>query len=341
MPKPQLAVIATAVVLVWGQGASGASCEGRNLFEQMPPDRLQAIEDAVADVPFRNGLLFEARRDDQLITLVGTYHFDDARHQPTIDRLSPIIAEAEGLFVEAGPEEEARLAQALAKDPSLMVSQTGATLPERLSDAEWQALSEAMADRGTPAVITARMRPWYVAMMLGISPCMVQTMAEQRGDAGGLDHRLVEVAQNAQVPVRALEPWNTVFSLFADLTPQEELDMIRASLPAAAYADDYAVTLTDAYFAGDVWKIWEFGRFDAYANSGLSRDEVDRQMDLAQSRLMDDRNESWIAPLVDGAVDAADHDRGIVAAFGALHLPGENGVLSLLKQEGFDITRLD
>ena len=49
-------------------------------------------------------------------------------------------------------------AQALAKDPSLMVSQTGATLPERLSDAEWQALSEAMADRGTPAVITARMR---------------------------------------------------------------------------------------------------------------------------------------------------------------------------------------
>lgn len=115
--------------------------------------------------------------------------------------------------------------------------------------------------------------------------------------------------------------------------------MIRASLPAASYADDYAVTLTDAYFDGDVWKIWEFGRFDAYANSGLSKEEVDRQMDLAQTRLMDDRNRAWIAPLLEGAAEAG--DGGIVAAFGALHLPGEAGVLSLLQDEGFTITRLD
>lgn len=341
MPEPRLAAIAAVLILSSGQVADAAECVGKNLFEEMPPERLAAIEAAISDVPFRKGLLYEARRDDQRITLVGTYHFGDPRHQPMIDRLRPVIARADALYVEAGPEEEARLAQALADDPSLMVDQSGSTLPERLSDQEWTALSEAMAERGTPSVITARMRPWYVAMMLGISPCMVRIMAEQGGNAAGLDRMLADVAQDADVPVRPLEPWDTVFSLFADLTPQQELDMIRASLPAAAYADDYAVTLTDAYFAGDVWKIWEFGRFDAYANSGLARDEVDRQMDLAQSRLMDDRNREWIGPLTDGAAEAAAQDRGIVAAFGALHLPGENGVLSLLQQEGFEVRRLD
>lgn len=100
---------------------------------------------------------------------------------------------------------------------------------------------------------------------------MVRTMAEQGGESGGLDHLLVAEAQDAGTPVRSLEPWDTIFGLFEGLTPEQELDMIRASLPAASYADDYAVTLTDAYFDGDVWKIWEFGRFDAYANSGLSR----------------------------------------------------------------------
>lgn len=329
--------IAAALFTLSGHAAL-AACTGQNLFQTMPPERAAAIEEASRDVPFRQGLLFEATRDDQRITLVGTYHFGDSRHQPMVDRLRPVIADAHALYVEAGPEEEARLAEALASDPTLMVDPDGPTLPERLSPDEWAALSQAMTERGTPGVVTARLRPWYVALMLGISPCMVRTMAET-GDAGGLDHLLVAEAQAADVPVRSLEAWDTIFGLFAGLTPEQELDMIRAGLPAASYADDYAVTLTDAYFDGDVWKIWEFGRFDAYANSGLSREAVDRQMDFAQTRLMDDRNRAWIAPLLQAAEQAG--DRGVVAAFGALHLPGEAGVLSLLQDEGFTITRLD
>ncbi|TJZ94084.1 TraB/GumN family protein [Paracoccus gahaiensis] len=331
--------IPAALFLLAGQPA-WAACEGQNLFDTMPPERAAAIEAATEGVPYRRGLLFEARQGDRHIILAGTYHFADSRHQVMVDRLRPMIAEAQALYVEAGPEEEAHLAEALTADPTLMVDPDGPTLPERLSTPEWQALAAAMSDRGTPAVIAAKMRPWYVAMMLGVSPCMVRTMAET-GDAGGLDHLLVAEAEAAGTPIRALEPWDTIFGLFQGLTPQQELDMIRAGLPAAGYADDYAVTLTDAYFDGDVWKIWEFGRFDALANSGLPEAEVDRQMTLAQTRLMDDRNRAWIAPLTRGAAEAASEGQGIVAAFGALHLPGAAGVLALLEAEGFAIRRLD
>lgn len=333
--------VLAGVVMAWAAAAAPglAECVGSNLFDTMPSEQRAEIEAAVEGVPYHQGILWRATKAGQEMTLVGTYHFGDPRHDPMLDRLAPLIRQADAVFVEAGPEEERRLTDALSSDPTLMVDPVGPTLPERLDDRDWQALAAAMAERGMPAVMTAKLRPWYVAMMLGISPCMMKQMAE--GDAQGLDHRIIEQAGSMDVPVRALEPWDTVFTLFSHLSPGQEIEMIRASLPAAAHADDYAVTLTEAYFAGDVWAIWEFGRFDAYRNSGLTREQVDQQMDLAQEHLMERRNEAWIAPLTAGARDAADRGKGILAAFGALHLPGEGGVLRLLEQDGWTIERLD
>ena len=333
--------VLAGVVMAWAAAAAPAlaECVGSNLFDTMPSEQRAEIEAAVEGVPFHQGILWRATKAGQEMTLVGTYHFGDPRHDPMLDRLAPLIRQADAAFVEAGPEEERRLTDELSSDPTLMVDPAGPTLPERLDDRDWQALAAAMAERGMPAVMTAKLRPWYVAMMLGISPCMMKQMAE--GDARGLDHRIIEQAGSMEVPVRALEPWDTVFTLFSHLSPGQEIEMIRASLPAAAHADDYAVTLTEAYFAGDVWAIWEFGRFDAYRNSGLTREQVDQQMDLAQEHLMERRNEAWIAPLTAGASDAADRGKGILAAFGALHLPGEGGVLRLLEQDGWTIERLD
>ncbi|WP_207103153.1 TraB/GumN family protein [Paracoccus shandongensis] len=332
-------MVLAAILALWAGAAPASECLGSNLFDTMPTDQRALIDAAVAGVPYHQGLLWRASKGDQSITLVGTYHFGDPRHDPMLARLEPVIADAALVLVEAGPAEERRLTEALSSDPTLMVDPTGPTLPERLSERDWQLLSMAMAERGTPAVVTSKLRPWYVAMMLGISPCMMKQVTET--GAQGLDHRLVERAEALDIPVRALEPWDTVFTLFRDLTPDQEIEMIRAALPAAAHADDYAVTVTDAYFAGDIWAIWEFGRFDAYRTSGLTRDQVDAQMALAQERLMDGRNESWIGPLTRGARDAARQGKGIVAGFGALHLPGEGGVLRLLERDGWTITRLD
>lgn len=332
-------VFLTGIFMLWAAAAPASECAGTNLFDTMPPDQRAEIDMAVAGVPYHQGLLWRASKDDQVMTLVGTYHFGDLRHDAMMARLEPLIADAAAVFVEAGPSEERKLTEALAADPTLMVDPTGPTLPERLDDREWALLSDAMTERGTPAVVTSRLRPWYVAMMLGVSPCMMRQVAQD--GALGLDRRLMARAKALDVPIRALEPWDTVFTLFDHLTPQQEIEMIRAALPAAAYADDYAVTLTDSYFAGDVWAIWEFGRFDAYRNSGLSRDQVDTQMRLAKEHLMDRRNRAWIRPLTKGARKAAAQGKGIVAGFGALHLPGEQGVLRLLEQDGWVIERLD
>ncbi len=333
--KPMLTALFAAATLALP--AAAQDCVGQNLFERMPPARLAELQAAAEGVPYRQGLFWRAEKGERRVTLLGTYHFADLRHGLAMDRFGPELDEAALLMVEAGPEEEARLTQAMAADPSLLVDPEGPTLPERFTDAEWKSLAAALEARGLPAVIASRLRPWYVAVMLGVSPCMMR-LIEERGDPGGLDHLLVERAQAAGVPVRALEPWDTVLTLFADMTPREEEDMIRAAMPAAEYADDYAVTLADTYFAGDSWLIWEFGRFDAYDHSGLSRAAVDEQMRLAQEKLMDRRNESWIEPIEQAAAEAAGQGKGVVIGFGALHLPGEHGVLRLLEERGWSIS---
>lgn len=333
-----LAVMLAALgALALASAAQAAECAGRDLIGALPAGQRAELDRAVAGVPYPRGIFWRATRGAARIEIAGTYHFPDPRHAATVARMAPLIAQADALLVEAGPQEEAALTESLRRDPSLMVDPTGPTLPERLGSADWQAVALAIEQRGMPAVLASRLRPWYVAMLLGLSPCM---MEQAQGLAGreGLDHRLIDAARDRGVPVLALEPWDTLFTLFQGLTPAEEEDMIRAALPAARLADDYAATALEAYFRGDIRALWEFGRLDALRNSGLPPEAVDRQVRLAEDRLMTRRNRSWIGPLTRAAEAAAARGKPVVAAFGALHLPGETGVLRLLEAEGWTIT---
>lgn len=341
MLTPGLARIADAAPdMTAGQGASEASaaapvCAGTDLIAALPKEDLQALEQAAALVPYPEGLFWRARRGDDSITIIGTYHFADPRHAVTLARFGPDIDAAATLMVEAGPDEQEKLKSALLTSPDLIMDVDGPSLPERLTPQDWQAVSRALKDRGIPPVIGSRMRPWYVSMMMGISPCMIGVMRDT-GTAGGLDEMLMQRAQAADVPVRALEPWDTLFALFQNMTDEEEIEMILAGLPAAAAADDYAQTLANAYFGGKVRLIWEFTRADAYEKSGLPRVRVDEQIALAEHELMEKRNIAWITPIE----KAASGGKPVVVAFGALHLPGDSGVLRLLENRGWTITAL-
>ncbi|ALM53263.1 hypothetical protein BJB45_13185 [Halomonas huangheensis] len=318
---------------------SAAGCTGTNLIESWPSDKRAQLEAEVAEVPYHEGFLWRATRNEAQITLVGTMHLPDPRHQPTLDAVSDALNSAAALYVEIGPEEKTRLMEAMTDGSLLLIDEGDATLPERLAEDEWEAVSSAMAEHGFPTESTAVLRPWFVMLMLGLPPCMLNASAGSDGELEGLDSQLISKAEAVDLPIHSLEPWDTLFTLFSTLTPEQEEDMIRASIAGGAYTDDYAVTLTDAYFAGDIWQLWEFARMEAYSSENSSTDEVDAQFALAQDVLMDQRNQQWLEPLIAGAEGAAKKDKGIVAAFGSLHLPGEKGVLRLLEQEGWTIER--
>lgn len=308
-----------------------AECNGQNLIETMPGPQRMALVAAASAVPFPEGNFWLAQKQGMEIALVGTYHLNDPRHQPVVDALAPRIAAAESVLVEAGPEEEKALMAHMARDPSVMVMMDQ-SLPELLPAEDWQALSQALSLRGIPAFMAAKMQPWYVSMMLSIPPCDLGNLTEQKG----LDGAIIDLATAAEVPVLALEPYDTVFRIFADLPEQDQIAMIRSTLALQDRAEDFSTTLADAYFAGQSRLIWEFMRAETLKMPGYTPARAEAEYALMEEVMMSSRNRAWISRLEEAAQKGP-----VLAAFGALHLPGEEGVAALLQRRGWSLSPLD
>jgi len=167
--------------------------------------------------------------------------------------------------------------------------------------------------------------------MLGIPPCDMARAANGRG----LDQRLMDEATARGLPVKALEPYDTLFTLFDGLSQADQLSMIRSALAMEPQAADMSVTLADTYFAEESRLIWEFMRHLTLAAPDTDPARALRDLDLMETALMINRNHAWVP-----AISAAAAKGPVVAAFGALHLSGDHGVLNLLAAAGYRVERL-
>lgn len=309
-----------------------AKCVGQNLFDQMDAARRAEIQAAADAVPFASGNFWRATRGDQVITLAGTYHFDDARHAPNLAALTPAITGATTVLVEAGPEEEKALTALLARDPSKMVITSGPTLAQELPPDVWGPLAEAMAARGIPGFMAAKFKPWYVLTLLSIPPC---AMAEMTQKPKGLDGAVIDTALAAGVPVKGLEPFDTLFTIFDGMTQAELTEMLVSTLAIEDVSEDYFTTLVDSYFAGESRAAWELMRFVSYDLPGYTHAQIDAEFARMEELVAASRNRAWIPVLTDAAAKGP-----VFAAFGALHLSGQDGVLNLLQKDGFTVEEL-
>jgi uncharacterized protein len=308
-----------------------SQCAGQNLIAALPAAEQSALRAAAGQTPYATGNFWRATRGDTVIHIIGTYHFDDPRHAPTLATLAPILENAQTLLVEAGPEEEAALKAHFAREPDLMINTNGPTLPELLPAADWDRLSKALADRGIPAFMAAKFRPWYLSMVLSIPACDMEAAAS----AKGLDGQLIDAAMAQGLTVQALEPYDTLFAVF-DMMPQaDQLAMITSALAMEEKSADMAITLADAYFAQESRLIWEFMRAETLKLPDYTPQRVAEEFATMEQALMITRNRAWITVIEDAAAKGP-----ALVAFGALHLSGDQGVLRLLEQRGFALTLL-
>ena len=328
-----LTTAATLMTLLIGLAApAGAECVGQNLLDTMPAAEREGLRARAGAVPYPAGNLWQATRDGQLLHLVGTYHLSDPRHAATMARLDPLIAGADTVLVEAGPEEETALMNHIARDPSVMMVTEGATLADTLPPEEWTQLMAAMRARGLPPFMAAKFRPWYVTVVLSIPPCAMEQATKEQG----LDKLVIDTATRDGIPIGALEPYDTVFDIFGQMDEEEQLAMVRSTLATEGQSEDYHRTLADAYFAGESRLTWELMRDLALQMPGYTPEQVEAEFAAMEEALMNARNRKWIAVIEKAAAKGP-----AFVAFGALHLSGEQGVLNLLARDGWVLTRLD
>ena len=324
---------ATVLFTLLGLPAA-AECTGTNYLDQLSPAQSAALTTAVADMPFAEGLIWQAQKDDRQITLAGTMHIYDPRLNPIRDRLRDHITTADLILLEATPAEEQQLTELMTTRPDILFITEGPTLPELLDEATWQQIVDAARSRGIPAFLAAKMQPWYLSLNLSIPGCaMADLMAGKRG----LDGMIIADAQAAAIPMQALEPFTTIFDIFQQDPIEDQIAFLRFSLGAPDVQDQMFVAMLDRYFAHDVGRLWELSRIAMADVPGLSEAEATEIFAETEQALLIDRNLNWM-PVISDAV--AQHDRIVVAA-GAAHLVGDFGLLQLLKNDGWALTRLD
>lgn len=306
-------------------------CDGQNLITALPAAERNVLR-AMADGPYDHGNFWQARKGRQQITLVGTYHLADPRFDATLASLAPYLAQAKALLVEAGPAEQAALQSAVTNDPSLMYVTTGPTLPEQMPTDDWAQVAKAVRARGLAPFMAAKMQPWLLASFLEMPACLFPLPA---GADQGLDKRLIDAALAQGKPIAALEAYDAVIKIFAQIPPADQMAMLLQTVAMDAQSDDMAKTLSDSYFAGDSRLFWAYTGQALLDLPGMTKAKADREMALIDHAMISSRNAAWV-PVLEGAAQKGP----VLAAFGALHLPGEHGVLNLLAQNGWTIQAL-
>lgn len=324
--------ILSVLLALWALPAA-TQCVGENMMQTMEADKRAELDAAIAQYPYATGNLWRAVKGDSTIHVVGTFHLSDPRFEAYLKPLWPIVNSADLILLEATREGMEQLKAATLSDPTLLFIGDGPTLIDRLPAQEWDRVAAEMSARGIPGFLASKMQPWYVAMMLSIPPCAMVGIAAQNG----VDQRIIARAEADNIPTRALESYDVVFSALGMDDPKDELDAVRMGLAGADDGAAMIATLTAAYLAGDHRAIWEFSRAQALKVQATTDLDGHKMFAEMEAKLLTKRNANWM-PVILAAADDADN---IVMAVGAAHLSGTDGVLYLLEQTGYDLTRID
>lgn len=312
---------------------AGAACGPDTLDSHVTAEQLADLDARAATWINGQGLAWTAVRGDDQLTLIGTIHIYDPRIDTLLERFSPAISQADVVLVEMTLDDQADMQAELVAQPDLLLLPNNETLLEMMPEQQWSLLATALEARGLPPFMAARFQPWYLSTLLSIPACYGLAGAT----TGGLDMMIMTQAADAGTPIQALEDWRDTIAQLANDPIDEQLDALTLSqLPPDFEAAAFNSFLND-FFAGNVARSWEWTTLAASLVPGADPDKIAIMTADMKDDLLAARNGAWMSE-IEAVTKTADE---IVIAVGAMHLPGDFGLVHLLEQDGWTVTRLD
>ena len=317
-----------ALCLLFPSLLHAQDCTGRDHSSALSPAQQAELAERLSDVPYQTGNHWIAERGNQRFHLVGTIHVYDPRLHAIADQLSPIIQTVDKVLVEATPEGEAQLQAYLSAHPEL-IRIPGPSLIERLPADIWQAVASAARERGIPPAVAAQMQPWFLSLSLAIPPCATLQLASGKR---GLDHQIIDTARTAGTPVEAIEPFTTLIDIFSNEPIPDQIQAMHLGLLSTQQSTDGLATLKELYFAQNHTAIMPISAILARDWLDIDKAVFDAEIEKMLDGLLLRRNRNWMDVLRTA-------EGNLLVAVGAAHLGGHGGLLELLSQEGFSLTR--
>ena len=264
-------------------------------------------------------LLWEVKSPGNKISYIfGTYHLVGAGY---LDE-HPIVAQAyheSDMVVVETLIDSSRLPQV-----ALMSMMPQNSLRQLLDTVEYQLLKEEFK-RVTGVDIEAldRVKPIALASMYSMALSEKNTPEDLRYSGKPIDIHFATEATKQDKELRALETMlEQAELLFSSSSLEKQAEMLMELVRESNESSRFSRSILEAYEDEDLAKLWEISEQigDAYGSMNV---------------LLDDRNYRWMDSLVPWF-----NQGRVFVAVGALHLPGESGLLQLLRNKGYKLRPL-
>lgn len=251
--------------------------------------------------------------------LFGTIHIADRRVTTLGPEVEAALDSTGALFTEL-PFDQMNLGALTGR----MMLPRGETLEGVLPKALYDRAARALRSRGMELAAFKRFQPWALTMILGT----LDFMKQMKGEA--LDMQLYDEALVLGKATGGLETIDEQIDVFAGFDREDQFALLAHALEGVERGDDSSEDLLDAYLSGDTESL------EASLADELAPD--DPLLRKFGNALLDDRN-ARMAERIDALLK--EHpDRGTFVAVGAAHMPGEHGLVELLRARGWRVARV-
>jgi len=328
--------LTTLLFLITFSGIASANCGGQNLYPSLPASERQALEAKAAQAPFSEGLLWRAEKDGVVSHLIGTFHVHLPEHAAMVALLEELTPQPEKVFLELTDDDQLDFQRHLTENPDSYLIQSGPSLIDRLGPDLWPRVEEQLKARGMPPFLAARYQPWFLGMTLMLPPCAFDVV---KSGKKGLDQQIAAMAKTKNLPTTSLDSIEGLLAILASDPLEEQMEDLRwsLSLNTDLAAPDLMGTVIEMYLKETIQLIWEFNASETYKNAAgdENKSRLATLLKQAEDDLIIARNTTWARVLSTELAQTP-----ALVAVGALHLPGDHGVLKQLQNAGFSVTRV-
>lgn len=326
-----LVALSLIVVLGWlsPARAEDVGCGGHDIIDQIrkdDPKGFAEIEKETAALKNGETIFWKIEKPGVAPSyLLGTMHLSDPRVMHMPDQARQDFEAAKAVIVESDEIADQKKANtSLMARPDLTMFTDGKTIYDYLTADQKTMLEKQLMERGIPLAAVAKMKPWVISTFVALPTC---ELTRKAGGADFLDEKLTKDAIAEGKTVIGLETLEEQLEAMSSVSLKTHVSGLIAVLKDPQRTKDLMETLIELYASGRPAMIRPLSDYvDRLDADSADMAEFESKMITVRNHHMAERAETTL------------DKGGAFMAVGALHLPGDEGLVALLRQRGFTLT---
>ncbi len=261
---------------------------------------------------YAHGLLWKIERPGVAPSyLFGTIHLEDPRVTTLPSAVMRPFSQAHSYIGETILDP-----QAVAYYTQHMYFADAKTLQDFLDKPLFDKTIELLVEHGIPRGAAERLKPWAAFTIL--------SRPKQAGDQT-MDVFLQDMAERLKLPVYGLESMQELVTTLSDIPMKDQVEILTDTVCNQELIEKQTVELTERYLDHDLAGLMAINyQFEPHDKAVF---------DAFMNRILVERSKRMLERMLPRLAEG-----NAFIAVGALHLPGEKGLLHLLETRGFQVT---